>query len=193
MVIDGGGRLVFVNTLFGCLATASETHSFIPLWRPPFLSKLAAEDRCHLNGLTLRDGWPAYVTAVSTSDVADGWRDHRRDGGVVVDVRADTIVAAGLSMPHSPRWHGDRLWLLNAGSGEVGFVDLAHGAFEPNDGFDDILIGALRASPNGSLSGQSYVVYGGTGVPATVGGTHRILSPASSKPGRSVVRADMVI
>ena len=71
----GGGRLVFVNTLFSCLATVSEKQSFLPLWRPPFVSKLAAEDRCHLNGLAMRGGKPAWVTAVSESDVADGWRE----------------------------------------------------------------------------------------------------------------------
>lgn len=129
LAIDADGRLVFVNTLFGCLATVSESHSFTPLWRPPFLSKLAAEDRCHLNGLALRDGQPATVTAVSQSDVADGWRDRRGDGGVVIDVASNEIVAQGLSMPHSPRWHGDRLWLHNSGSGEFGFIDTASGRF----------------------------------------------------------------
>ncbi len=131
LAIDGEGRLVFVNTLFGCLATVSDTHSFAPLWRPPFLSKLAAEDRCHLNGLAMRDGKPAYVTAVSQSDVADGWRDHRHDGGCVVDVVANEVIATGLSMPHSPRWYLERLWLHNSGSGEFGTLDLASGRFEP--------------------------------------------------------------
>ena len=50
------------NTLFSCLAAASPTHTFRPLWRPPFVSRLAPEDRCHLNGLALRDGEPRYVT-----------------------------------------------------------------------------------------------------------------------------------
>lgn len=131
LAVDGDGRLVFVNTLFGCLATLSETHSFKPLWRPPFISRLAAEDRCHLNGLAMRDGRPAYVTAVSRSDVVDGWRDHRADGGVVIDVASNEIVASGLSMPHSPRWYQGRLWLLNSGSGEFGHVELASGRFVP--------------------------------------------------------------
>ncbi|SFM95294.1 TIGR03032 family protein, partial [Nitrosomonas communis] len=69
MAVDSEGRLVFVNTLFSCLATLSEMHSFKPLWHPSFISKLAAEDRCHLNGLAMKDGQPAYVTAVSQSDV----------------------------------------------------------------------------------------------------------------------------
>jgi uncharacterized protein (TIGR03032 family) len=131
MAVDGDGQLVFANTLFSCLATTSATHSFRPLWRPPFISRLAAEDRCHLNGLALRDGRPAYVTAVSTSDAADGWRERRRDGGVLIDVQANEIVASGLSMPHSPRWHQGRLWLCNSGTGEFGFIDLATGKFEP--------------------------------------------------------------
>lgn len=131
MAVDADGRLIFVNTLFGCLATLSETHSFKPLWRPPFISKLAAEDRCHLNGLAMKDGRPAYVTAVGQSDVVDGWRDHRAGGGVVIDVRTNQIVCSGLSMPHSPRWHQGRLWLLNSGTGEFGYVDLTAGRFVP--------------------------------------------------------------
>ena len=85
---------MFVNTLFSCLATLSETHSFAPLWQPPFVSRLAAEDRCHLNGLAMRDGEPRYVTAVAATDVADGWREQRRDGGVVIDVATGEIVLA---------------------------------------------------------------------------------------------------
>ena len=130
MAVDRDGRLVFVNTLFGCLATLSETHSFKPLWQPPFISKLAAEDRCHLNGLAMKDGQPGYVTAVGQSDVADGWREHRTNGGIVIDVIRNDIVCTGLSMPHSPRWYHDKLWLLNSGTGDFGYVDLATGRFE---------------------------------------------------------------
>lgn len=125
------GSPVFINTLFSCLAAPSDTHSFKPLWKPPFIDKLAAEDRCHLNGLAMRDGKPAYVTAVSTSNVADGWRDHRRAGGVVIDVENNHIVAKGLSMPHSPRWHNGRLWVLNSGQGEFGYIDLVTEQFVP--------------------------------------------------------------
>jgi uncharacterized protein (TIGR03032 family) len=131
MAVDGQGRLVFVNTLFGCLATLSDTHSFKPLWRPPFVSRLAAEDRCHLNGLAMKDGRPAHVTAAHACDVVDGWREHRAGGGVVVDVQRNEIVAGGLSMPHSPRWHRERLWLLNSGTGEFGHVELDSGRFVP--------------------------------------------------------------
>ena len=131
MGVDAQGQLIFVNTLFGCLATLSHACSFKSLWQPSFISKLAAEDRCHLNGLAMKEGRPAFVTAVSCSDVADGWREHRRDGGVVIDVESQEIILSGLSMPHSPRWHNGKLWLLNSGSGEFGYVDVAAGRFEP--------------------------------------------------------------
>jgi uncharacterized protein (TIGR03032 family) len=131
LAIDAEGQLVFVNTLFSCLATTSETHSFSPIWQPPFISKLAAEDRCHLNGLAMADGKPKYVTSVSQSDVNDGWRDHRIGGGIVMDVTTNEIVTDGLSMPHSPRLYQDKLWLLNSGKGEFGYVDMKTGTFEP--------------------------------------------------------------
>lgn len=131
MAVDKDGRLVFVCTLFGCLATLSERASFQPLWRPPFVSALVPEDRCHLNGLAMRDGQPAFITVVADCDVVDGWRDRRSDGGCVVDVGSNEIIARGLSMPHSPRWYRDRLWVLNSGTGEFGGVDLATGRFEP--------------------------------------------------------------
>jgi uncharacterized protein (TIGR03032 family) len=130
-VAERGSSVVFVNTLFSCLATISETHSFVPVWQPPFISKLAAEDRCHLNGLAMREGQPAYVTAVSQSDIAEGWREKRHDGGCVVDVESNEVIVSGLSMPHSPRWYQDKLWLLNSGTGEFGYVDIKRGTFEP--------------------------------------------------------------
>lgn len=129
--VDGAVGPIFVNTAFNCLATISDEASFRPLWRPPFISALVGEDRCHLNGLAMDGTKPAFVTAVSRSDVADGWRDRRRDGGVVIDIASGDVVACGLSMPHSPRLHEGRLWLLNSGRGELGWVDPASGAFTP--------------------------------------------------------------
>ncbi len=131
IVVTDDGRVVFANTLFNCLATISHTHSFAPLWMPPFISKLAAEDRCHLNGIALDRGTPRFVTTVSQSDIVDGWRDRRRDGGCVIDVESNELVASGLSMPHSPRLYRDQLWLLNSGTGDFGRIDRATGRFEP--------------------------------------------------------------
>jgi uncharacterized protein (TIGR03032 family) len=131
IAVEDSGRVVFVATACSCLASLSVQRSFQPLWKPPFISKLATEDRCHMNGLALRDGKVRYVTAVARSDVADGWRTRRADGGCVVDVTSGAIVAEGLSMPHSPRWYRDQLWVLNSGKGELGRVNLASGRFEP--------------------------------------------------------------
>ena len=129
--IRSNGKVVFVNTKYSCLAELSQTHSFKAIWKPKFISKLAPEDRCHLNGLAMVDGRPKYVTAVCKSDTVDGWRDRRRDGGVVIDVETDEIVCEGLSMPHSPRWANGKLWVLNAGTGHLGWVDFAAKRFVP--------------------------------------------------------------
>ncbi|MGQ0503166.1 MAG: TIGR03032 family protein [Panacagrimonas sp.] len=131
LAVDADGRLVFISTLFSCLGTLSERRNFEPLWRPPFVSELAAEDRCHLNGLALENGRARYATACSTTDTADGWRDRRRDGGCVIDIPANEIIASGFSMPHSPRMHRGRLWLIDSGNGQFGQVDTAKGRFEP--------------------------------------------------------------
>ncbi len=131
VAVDKSGRILFVNTLFCCLATTSDTHSFTPVWKPPFVSGLAPEDRCHLNGLAMRDGLPAFVTAVAETDTPEGWRAHRNDGGCVVSVEDDEVVLRGLSMPHSPRWHDDRLWLHDSGTGRFGHAVMKSGKFEP--------------------------------------------------------------
>tara|TARA_R110000868_G_scaffold4155_43_gene25647 strand:+ start:14667 stop:15779 length:1113 start_codon:yes stop_codon:yes gene_type:complete len=133
--MDSAGRAVFVNTRYNCLATTSPRYSFEVVWKPPFISALVDEDRCHLNGLAMEGGRPRYVTAVSRSDTIDGWRDRRADGGIVIDVDSNEIICTGLSMPHSPRLHRGELWVLNAGTGELGVVDRkggdgGKGAFE---------------------------------------------------------------
>jgi uncharacterized protein (TIGR03032 family) len=129
--IEASGRVLFVNTRFGCVAATSDTHSFEPLWWPSFLPGPWPNDRCHLNGLAMREGEAAFVTAVGASDEVDGWRDCRYDRGIVMDVGSNEIVATGMSMPHSPRWYRDRLWVANAGTGELGMIDLDRGRFEP--------------------------------------------------------------
>jgi len=125
------GAPIFVNTVYSCLATVSTKASFRLLWKPDFISKLAPEDRCHLNGLAMQDGIPRFVTAISRSDVAEGWREKRADSGVVISVGDNAVIADGLSMPHSPRLYRDKLWLLNSGTGEFGHVDMNAGRFEP--------------------------------------------------------------
>ena len=127
MEYDADGALWFVNTRFSCLSTQDLTHSFSAAWVPKWITGLAAEDRCHLNGMALRDGRPAYVTALARTDTPHGWREHKGTSGVIVEVATQRVVTEGLSMPHSPRWHDDRLWVLQSGIGTLSTVDLATG------------------------------------------------------------------
>jgi uncharacterized protein (TIGR03032 family) len=127
MAWAGDGELWFVNTLFSCLCTLDEVSSFVPRWRPRFVSHLALEDRCHLNGLGMRDGRPRYLTALGETNTEQGWRANKRDGGVLLDMQADEVISRGLSMPHSPRWYDGRLWLLESGRGALVTVDPATG------------------------------------------------------------------
>lgn len=125
-----GDELWVVNTRFSCLCTLDDEHSFVPRWRPWFVSGYAAEDRCHLNGLEVVDGKPKYVTALGTADTAGGWRENKAGGGVLIDVEANEFVCRGLSMPHSPRWYQDKLWVLESGNGTLATVDVNTGQLE---------------------------------------------------------------
>jgi uncharacterized protein (TIGR03032 family) len=118
-----GDELWVVNTLFSCLVTLDEEFSFVPRWRPAFISDLAANDRCHLNGLAVEDGRPLYVTAMAESDMPGGWRETKATSGCLIDVPSTEVVARGFAMPHSPRVHGGRVWLLNSGLGTLEVVD----------------------------------------------------------------------
>lgn len=121
--------LVFVNTQFSCLAAPSSTHNFKPLWRPNFISALAPDDRCHLNGLAIVDGAPRYVTALGATNEKEGWRKNLA-GGVLIDVAANRIVAHDLWLPNSPRMHNGKIWLLESGRGQVVTIDPQTGVKE---------------------------------------------------------------
>ncbi len=47
------GAIVAVNTRYSCVCTVDGRHSFTPIWKPPFITQLRPEDRCHLNGMAL--------------------------------------------------------------------------------------------------------------------------------------------
>jgi len=126
----GDDGLWLVNTRFSCLCTLDGEHSFVPRWRPKFVSGYAPEDRCHLNGLDVVDGRPRYVSALGESDTAGGWRDNKAGGGIVIDVDSGEIICRGLSMPHSPRWHDGQLWVLESGNGTLARIDLDSGQHE---------------------------------------------------------------
>lgn len=121
------GELWLVNTKMSCLCTISQEYSVVPKWRPPFISAYDLTDRCHLNGLAMKDGKPAYVSALGTTDVAAGWRENKASGGMLMDIRSNKMIASGLSMPHSPRWYQDQLYVLESGAGSLATVDIETG------------------------------------------------------------------
>ena len=123
IAFDAAGALWLVNTRFSALCTLDENHSFVPRWRPPFISELKPEDRCHLNGLAMIDGRPRLVTVLGETDTPDGWRANKAAGGALIDVDSGHVVARGLSMPHSPRWYAGKLWILESGNGALRCVD----------------------------------------------------------------------
>lgn len=123
LAFDAGDTLWVVNTRFSCLCTLDAQHSFVPRWRPRFVSALAAEDRCHLNGLAMDAGRVALVTALGATDSAQGWRERKFDGGVLLDVASGERVASGLAMPHSPRVHRGATWVLESARGLLCRVD----------------------------------------------------------------------
>ncbi len=119
----GRDGLFVVNTLFSCICKPHDRFSFVPVWQPPFISALASEDRCHLNGIALKDGELRYATVLGQTDTPGGWREQKSTGGCLLEVPSGRVVAEGLCMPHSPRLHAERLWLLNSGRGELVQVD----------------------------------------------------------------------
>jgi uncharacterized protein (TIGR03032 family) len=125
-----GTELWAVNTRFSCLCTFDGENSFVPRWRPPFVSALSPEDRCHLNGMTIIDGRVKYVTCLGATDTPGGWRDNKRDGGMLLDVESGEPLIRGLSMPHSPRLYAGRFWILESGHGTLSTADLNTGKTE---------------------------------------------------------------
>lgn len=140
--------LWIVATRFCCLARLSDEFSFVPVWRPPFLSDTVPEDRCHLNGLAVVDGKPTYVTALGTTDVVGGWRKDKATGGIVMRYPGGDIITRGLAMPHSPRWHDGALWLLNSGAGELWRVNVANGQHDVVTALPGYLRGFALVGPD---------------------------------------------
>jgi uncharacterized protein (TIGR03032 family) len=131
MAYDGGGDLWVVNTRFSCLCTLDPSASFVPRWRPPFISALEPSDRCHFNGLGMVNGSPRYVTAHGQSNEPAGWRADKAEGGILMDVDSGEVITRGLPMPQSPHWYGGRLWACESGTGTVGVIDPGSGKYEP--------------------------------------------------------------
>lgn len=125
-----GENLLAVNTRFSCLAYIDHRFSFTPVWKPFFIPRITPQDQCHLNGVAFEDDKPKFVTALGRTDTPEGWRNNRENGGVVVDVPSNSLVADGLSMPHSPRIYDRKLFVLESASGNFVCIDPANGKKE---------------------------------------------------------------
>lgn len=125
-----GDELWILNTLFSCLCTLHPEYNFVPRWQPPFISKLAPEDRCHLNGLACDASGPRFVTALAQTDTPEGWRPTKASSGCLLEVPSGRVIASGLSMPHSPRLYDGQLWVLNSGLGQLNRIDPANGSLQ---------------------------------------------------------------
>ena len=136
--------LLAVNTRFSCLARMSHDYSFEPFWQPAFISQLAPEDRCHLNGMAMQQGEVRYASTLGQTDTPEGWRNTLERGGVLIDVASREIVAAELPMPHSPRLYGDQLYVLLSATGELAQVDVASGRYEVVKRLDGFVRGMAR-------------------------------------------------
>lgn len=133
-----------VNTLFSCLSVIDEEYNFKPRWKPAFISDLAPEDRCHLNGLAMKDGQPKFVTALGYTNSPRGWRENKVNGGVIIDVESNEVVINGLAMPHSPRLYNNDLYALMSATGELIKVDTKKGEYEVVKKFDGFVRGMAK-------------------------------------------------
>lgn len=114
----GKDGIFALNTSFSCLCAIGKNYNFAPRWQPNFITELESEDRCHLNGLVLKDGYPRYVTALGKTNTPQGWRDHIVDGGIMIDIAKDEIIFDGLAMPHSPMYYNGELYGLLSATGD---------------------------------------------------------------------------
>jgi uncharacterized protein (TIGR03032 family) len=115
----GDEGLWVVNSTFSCLSTLSPDNSFVARWKPKFISELVPEDRCHLNGMAMKDGKPKYVTTFNMEDSRDSWSEGRIDYGTLIDVDTHEILLEGMIMPHSPKVYQDEIYVCESGLGVV--------------------------------------------------------------------------
>ena len=158
-------ELVAVNTSFSCIIKVDSYYNFVPIWQPPFVTTLASEDRCHLNGMALDQGKIKYATAFGTGDSPRSWRATIPESGVLIDVERNEVIAENLAMPHSPRIFEGSLYLLLSAQGALAKVNPENGKLEiiyQREGFarglarygDYLFIGYSKLRKNSSVFGK---------------------------------------
>ncbi len=141
----GDKELYAVNTSFSCIIKIGHQYSFEPIWKPSFISKLASEDRCHLNGMAMQAGKPKYATAFNQGDSPQSWRPEITTSGVLIDIETDNIIADQLAMPHSPRIYDGQIYLLLSATGELVKIDPKTGEKTVINQWDGFLRGMAKA------------------------------------------------
>jgi uncharacterized protein (TIGR03032 family) len=134
-----GSKSYFVLAKYNCIATTSEDKSFNVVWVPPWIEydkelhkSLPFEDRCHLNGLCLINDKPGFICAASKTNYMNAWKESKNKGqGIVYDIQKDEICCTGLYNPHSPRFYKNKLWILESGTGNFGYIKIANRKFKP--------------------------------------------------------------
>lgn len=124
------GELWAVNTSFSALCTIGNDYSFSVNWTPPFISSISSGDRCHLNGLAMKDGEPEYVSALGTGDTPQSWRENITKGGAIIHIPSKEVVATGLAMPHTPRLYDGKLYCLLSAAQELVCIDVETGKYD---------------------------------------------------------------
>ena len=159
------GELYAVNTLFSSIVKIDDNYNFTPFWTPPFIDKIASEDRCHLNGMAMKNGKPKYATAFNSGNTTQSWRDKVTESGIIIDVETNAIIAKGLAMPHTPRIFNDQLYVLLSATGELAKVNTEDGTYKvivQIDGFvrgmslhkNYLFIGLSKLRKNSSTFGK---------------------------------------
>ena len=114
----------------------------------------------------MRDGAPCAATRFADTTEPGGWRQRTTHGGQILSVPDGRVLAGGLCMPHSPRWHDGSLWFLESGEGRLARLD--DGGVHPVallPGFARGLalhdryavVGVSRLRPNAGLGQPPYV------------------------------------
>lgn len=124
------GDLYAVNTLFSSIVKVDDNYNFTPYWTPPFIDKMVSEDRCHLNGMAMRDGLPKYASAFNQGNTHQSWRDVVTTDGVIFDVETNEPIIENLPMPHSPRLFDNQLFVLLSATGELAKIDIERGTYD---------------------------------------------------------------
>jgi uncharacterized protein (TIGR03032 family) len=154
-----------VNTLFSSIVKINDDYNFTTYWTPPFIDKIASEDRCHLNGMAMLDGKPKYATAFNNGNTPQSWRNKIAESGIIMDVENNTIITKGLAMPHTPRIFNNELYALLSATGELIKVNTNNGTYKvivQIDGFlrgmsfhkDYLFIGLSKLRKESSTFGE---------------------------------------